>query len=166
MGLLLRGCLKHDRLVAATTGCCASVLTVNEESVAPKLPSAGRGQVLTALAVAAGAALGAVSRFLSGAAIDSIAGSGTSTVSTTAINLVGCFLFGLVSSIVFANPRLAAFCGTGFCGGFTTFSAFVILLLAQSDVSAMLVMTVGLIHLLCCPLVYWLGTKCVRETAE
>lgn len=145
---------------------CASVCPVNEESVAPKLPSAGRAQVLTALAVAGGAAVGAICRFLFGAAIDAIVGSGISAISTTVINLLGCLLFGLVSSIVFDNPRLAAFFGTGFCGGFTTFSAFVILLLAQADTSVALLISVGLIHLLCCPLAYWLGTKCAREVAE
>ena len=139
---------------------------MNEESVAPNLPSAGRAQGLTALAVAGGAAVGAVCRFLFGAAIDAIVGSGISAISTTVINLLGCFLFGLVSSIAFANPRLSAFCGTGFCGGFTTFSAFIILLLAQADTSVVLIVSVGLIHLLCCPLAYWLGTKCSREVAE
>ena len=115
-----------------------------------------------ALVVAGGAAIGAVSRFLLGAAIDAIVSSGISAVSTTVINLLGCFLFGLVSSIAFANPRLSAFCGTGFCGGFTTFSAFVILLLLQFPVSAPVIVSIGFIHLLGCPLVYWLGTTCVR----
>ncbi|MDK7110825.1 MULTISPECIES: fluoride efflux transporter FluC [Corynebacterium] len=139
---------------------------MNEESVAAKLPSAGRAQVLMALSVAGGAAIGAVSRFLLGAAIDAIVSSGISAVSITVVNLLGCFLFGLVSSIAFTNPRLSVFCGTGFCGGFTTFSAFVILLLAQADTSVVLIVSVGLIHLLCCPLAYWLGTKCSREVAE
>lgn len=160
--------MKDSELSAPTSpfNHCASIFTVNEESVAAKLPSAGRAQVLMALAVAGGAAVGAVCRFLLGAAIDAIVGSGISAISTTVINLLGCLLFGLVSSIAFDNPRLAAFCGTGFCGGFTTFSAFVILLLAQADTSVVLIVSVELIHLLCCPLAYWLGTKCAREVAE
>lgn len=115
-----------------------------------------------AVTVAGGAAVGAGMRFLLGAAIDEVIDTGLGAISTTAINLLGCFLFGLVSSITFENPRLSAFCGTGFCGGFTTFSAFVILLLLQSPVSAPVIVSIGFIHLLGCPLVYWLGTTCAR----
>lgn len=140
-------------------------------------PTAGLSAA-TLAAVGAGAALGAVSRFLLGAGIDSGLGTSSSALSTTAINLLGCLVFGIVSALPFESPRLKAACGTGFCGGFTTFSAFVILLLAAAAFSgdaaiaglsgggarlpASLLVAVALVHIVGCPLAYWLGTKCPR----
>lgn len=138
----------------------------NDTEVAPALPSPRRAQLLTALAVAAGAALGAVTRFLLGAGIDTAFGMHTSALSTTVINLLGCVFFGIVSTIDFANPRLAAMSGTGFCGGFTTFSAFIIVLMAQSGSSVVAAVSVLAIHIVGCPIAYWVGTKCVRENVE
>ncbi|MDO5030755.1 MAG: CrcB family protein [Corynebacterium sp.] len=137
-----------------------------EEEVAPALPTTRRAQLTTGLAVAAGAALGAVTRFLLGAGIDTAFGMQTSALSTTVINLLGCVFFGIVSTIDFANPRLAAMSGTGFCGGFTAFSAFVIALIAQSTTSIAAIASVLVIHIVGCPVAYWIGTKCVREKVE
>ena len=73
-----------------------------------------------------GAALGAPSRWLLDQRIqrahDSVFPWGTFT-----INVTGSLMLGLILGTVQAGPgtvQLAALAGTGFCGGFTTFSTF------------------------------------------
>lgn len=80
----------------------------------------------TLLLVAFGGALGAVLRFLSGAAILRLTGPSDFPVAIIAVNVVGSFLMGVF--VVVAAQRglthLSPFVMTGFLGGFTTFSAF------------------------------------------
>lgn len=49
-------------------------------------------------------------------------------LATFTINVVGCFLFGLLFALLNRNgilpPKMNALLITGFCGGFTTFSTF------------------------------------------
>ena len=48
-----------------------------------------------------------------------------SHIATLIVNLVGCFLIGLLSgNILKGNNQLSLLLITGVCGGFTTFSAF------------------------------------------
>jgi CrcB protein len=77
--------------------------------------------------VALGGALGSVSRFLLGPAIQR-ALNATFPVGTLLINVVGSlilgFLLGLAAEGVDVSPETRAFVAVGFCGGFTTFSTF------------------------------------------
>ncbi len=43
---------------------------------------------------------------------------------TLSVNLLGCFLIGILSVSLFENPKLGLLLITGFLGGFTTFSSF------------------------------------------
>lgn len=80
------------------------------------------------LAIAFGSALGGISRYLLGGLIQRWAG-GTFPLHTLIINVTGSFLLGLLvvrygaesSSL---SPELRAMLTIGFCGGYTTFSAF------------------------------------------
>ena len=81
---------------------------------------------MTLLLVMIGAAIGAPSRWLLDQRIqgarDSVFPWGTLT-----INVSGSLLLGLILGTVELGPgsaQLAAIAGTGFCGGFTTFSTF------------------------------------------
>lgn len=78
------------------------------------------------LIVAAGGAIGAVCRFLIGKL--QIGSSDGFPIKTFIINILGCFLIGLVAALAlkqFADsPRLVLFLKVGVCGGFTTFSSF------------------------------------------
>ena len=77
--------------------------------------------------VALGGALGSVSRFLMGPALQR-AFNATFPVGTLLINILGSLVLGFVMRLaiegVSVTPEARAFIAVGFCGGFTTFSTF------------------------------------------
>jgi CrcB protein len=76
--------------------------------------------------IALGGAVGSVSRYVLGGAAQKIAGA-PFPVGTLLVNVSGCFLIGILSQHymnVQAHPQMRAALITGFCGGYTTFSAF------------------------------------------
>ena len=75
---------------------------------------------MTPLLVALGAAVGATLRFWVAHHLDDRWPTGTLLV-----NVAGSFVLGLVVSAGASGDRLALL-GTGFCGGFTTYSAFAV----------------------------------------
>jgi fluoride exporter len=76
------------------------------------------------LLIGTGGALGSVLRYLTGIAF----GPGPFPYATLFINITGSFIIGLVCALALKNENFAVqyklFLATGFCGGFTTFSAF------------------------------------------
>jgi CrcB protein len=82
--------------------------------------------VTTVIAIGAGGALGSVLRYLLGRLIQ----GGTHAafpVGTLTVNILGCALVGALSRYFLNNevhPILKSALIVGFCGGFTTFSAF------------------------------------------
>ena len=80
----------------------------------------------TALLVAMGGMIGALSRLYLGLAITLRTGA-SFPYGTLLINVLGCFLLGVINTLVLqkqAPDALRLFAGVGFCGGFTTFSTF------------------------------------------
>ena len=81
---------------------------------------------MTILMIALGGAAGSVSRYGLGMLVH----RGTQAafpVGTLTVNLVGCVIAGVAAKMLMgaqANPDLRALVIVGFCGGFTTFSAF------------------------------------------
>jgi CrcB protein len=77
--------------------------------------------------IAVGSALGGVSRYLLGGAVQRAAGAGF-PFGTLVVNLTGSFLLGLFLRYAVDTPTLTpewrAFLTIGFCGGYTTFSTF------------------------------------------
>jgi len=77
--------------------------------------------------IAVGSALGGMSRFLLGGAIQR-AGGASFPLGTLVINITGSFLLGLFLRYAVDTPTLTpewrAFLTVGFCGGYTTFSTF------------------------------------------
>jgi fluoride exporter len=77
--------------------------------------------------IAAGSAIGGVSRYLLGGFLQRQTG-GTFPIGTLVINITGSFLLGLILRYAVETPTLApearAFLTVGFCGGYTTFSTF------------------------------------------
>lgn len=73
---------------------------------------------MTALLVALGAAVGAPLRFVLASRLD-----GRFHTGTFAVNVAGSFLLGLFSALSLSSSW-SALLATGFCGGFTTYSAF------------------------------------------
>jgi len=85
------------------------------------------------LLVAIGGGLGSVCRFLVSAAMPKFAltsrwGVTSFPLATFSVNILGCFLVGLISAYFNSHsnlpPNLKLLLITGFCGGFTTFSTF------------------------------------------
>ena len=79
------------------------------------------------LLVAMGGALGSVGRFLLSKAVQEHAATAF-PVATFAVNVVGCFVIGMVYGLSLRGNEPAGdtklLLATGFCGGFTTFSTF------------------------------------------
>ena len=82
--------------------------------------------IKTILAVGAGSFLGGAGRYLVSLAMKGV--SKGFPWATLTVNLVGCFLIGLLWGVFSKNgtesSNLALFLTVGFCGGFTTFSTF------------------------------------------
>ncbi|MEY4505351.1 MAG: fluoride efflux transporter CrcB [Pseudomonadota bacterium] len=79
--------------------------------------------------VAIGGALGSICRYLTGLALQKFVGLSYIPLGTTAVNIIGSFIIGLLLAPHFINPaehthvwRMLVI--VGFLGGFTTFSAF------------------------------------------
>lgn len=75
--------------------------------------------LVSALAVGAGGAVGALSRYAVGRAIERRA------VDTALVNVAGSFLLGVTLGLEVGDPASLAV-GVGFCGAFTTFSSFAV----------------------------------------
>lgn len=76
--------------------------------------------------IALGGAAGSVLRYLAGGAAQKLSGA-SFPVGTLVVNATGCFLIGILAQHYMnaqANPQMRAALITGFCGGYTTFSAF------------------------------------------
>jgi len=77
--------------------------------------------------VAAGGVLGSVARYLASLLIPAVSGF---PYPTLFVNIIGSFIIGFYSTLsgpdgrLFASTRQRQFVMTGFCGGYTTFSAF------------------------------------------
>lgn len=82
--------------------------------------------MLNCLAVALGGSIGSVLRYLIG--LIPVNEGFLFPIKTFAINVIGCFVIGLVTALALKsnnlNPKLVLFLKVGICGGFTTFSTF------------------------------------------
>ena len=82
--------------------------------------------MLNCLIVALGGGIGACLRYLIG--LIPLKEPFAFPVKTLVINLLGCFVIGLIAALAVKNsslsPKTVLFIKTGLCGGFTTFSTF------------------------------------------
>jgi fluoride exporter len=79
--------------------------------------------MITALAVAGGAVVGAPLRYLVDRAVQSRHDS-RFPYGTLLVNLVACLVLGLVTGVTDLSPTVAALVGTGFCGTLSTYSTY------------------------------------------
>lgn len=95
---------------------------------------------MTPLLVALGAGAGAALRFVLATRLDGAWHRGTLLA-----NVLGSFLLGLLSAAALSGD-LTALLGTGFCGGFTTYSSFAVQThgLGRRRGAAYAVVTIGL----------------------
>jgi CrcB protein len=81
---------------------------------------------MTLLWIGLGGATGSILRYVFGAIVQRSVGAAF-PVGTMAVNVTGCFLIGALAYHYLnlqTSPQMRAALMTGFCGGFTTFSAF------------------------------------------
>lgn len=80
------------------------------------------------IVIAVGGALGSVLRYLTSIWTLKLVGESWLVSGTTAVNIIGCFLIGLIVHILEAgewmDSTVKLFLIVGFLGGFTTFSSF------------------------------------------
>ena len=120
----------------------------------------GHGRVIAAVAVGGG--LGAVTRYGVGLLLP--AGPAGFPWGTLVVNTAGCAAIGVLMVLVARPGLLRAFLGTGFLGGFTTFSAYALdihRLLAEGEAAR------ALTYLTLTPLLalaaVWIATAATRR---
>lgn len=120
------------------------------------------------LYVGVGGALGSVLRYASGLVVSRYF-SGKFPLATLGVNIVGCLLIGILMAYFIkhqASPGWKLFLVTGFCGGYTTFSAFaaenIALIQQQQLVSALLYIGLSVVLGL---LAVWGGIQIFRYLA-
>jgi CrcB protein len=104
-----------------------------------------------ALAIAIGAAFGALSRFYVTEGITAIFGKDFGFYGTFFINVSGCLLIAYILTLVTENlriisPELRLMTTTGFCGAYTTFSTYGLesnSFLVKGDMKALFIYFVG-----------------------
>lgn len=83
---------------------------------------------LSFLLVALGGALGSAARY--GVALVGLRIGLQFPIGTLAANILGCLIIGIISQLAVKNqllsPEIRFFLAAGFCGGFTTFSTFML----------------------------------------
>jgi fluoride exporter len=100
-----------------------------QKATAPTRRAARRDAALLYAGVAGGSVLGSSLRHVAAVVLHQELGSGFPWA-TLFVNLTGSLLIGLYAALtgpdgrLFAGPRQRHFVMTGFCGGYTTFSAF------------------------------------------
>jgi CrcB protein len=109
---------------------------------------------VTTLLVALGAAVGAPLRFVVASRLD-----GRFPRGTFAVNVTGSLLLGLFSALAFSRQEIALL-GTGFCGGFTTYSAFAVQTYELGRIrAAVYAAATTVVALVACAVGYWIGTQ-------
>jgi fluoride exporter len=118
------------------------------------------------LFVGLGGAAGSILRFLTNVFVTRFY-SASFPLATFMVNIAGCFLAGLFFGLIVqentSNQNLKFLLITGFCGGFTTFSAFALenvnLLSSDNMTTAVLYITASIVAGL---LALWLGLAIAR----
>ncbi len=109
---------------------------------------------MTWLLVALGAAVGAPVRYVAGHLLDGRLHRGTILV-----NWAGSLLLGWFSGLGLSGDTMALL-GTGFCGGLTTYSSFVVQAHDRGRALGSLTVVVTLVPaLLLCALGFWVGVQ-------
>ena len=122
-----------------------------------------------ALLVGLGGFIGTVARYLLGSFILHRMPNFRFPVGTFTINILGCFLIGLLAGLAEKrgafSPDVRLFLFTGICGGFTTFSAFAhenVFLLRRDEPGTAITYIVA--SVLLGLLAVWIGFRSIPQT--
>jgi CrcB protein len=100
---------------------------MNGKAMTGAAKSNTRNKAILYVCVAAGGMLGSLARYLASLLIPAVSGF---PFATLFVNITGSFIIGFYGTLsgpdgrLFASTRQRQFVMTGFCGGYTTFSAF------------------------------------------
>ena len=100
---------------------------MNGKAMTGAAKSNTRNKAILYVCVAAGGMLGSLARYLASLLIPAVSGF---PFATLFVNITGSFMIGFYGTLsgpdgrLFASTRQRQFVMTGFCGGYTTFSAF------------------------------------------
>jgi CrcB protein len=101
---------------------------IRNQQVVGSNPILGSMNIYKILLVGLGGSLGSMLRYISVKTIDTRI-NGSFPYGTLTVNLAGSFIIGIVYAIAIRKTgpdNWSVFLGAGFCGGFTTFSAFAV----------------------------------------
>lgn len=122
--------------------------------------------IRTMILIGLGGGIGSIFRYLTSVVISKYFHSNF-PLATLVVNILGCFLIGLLLGLFdrhqLTNPSLKFLFLTGFCGGFTTFSAFASenIILFQSGYSLTAFLYIA-ISILVCLFAVWLGLNLIK----
>ena len=87
-----------------------------------------RTAILDLVYVGLGGFIGSIGRYLAAGAVHQIFPSSYFPIGTAVVNIIGCFLIGILTGLAelrnLLSPEMRTFLLIGMLGGFTTFSTF------------------------------------------
>lgn len=111
--------------------------------------------------VGLGGFIGSVGRYIIGSLLVTAYGKGF-PLATFTVNILGCFFIGIIAESAKFNKltdNTVLFLATGFCGGFTTFSSYMLDILSTQETNINVSVLYGIMSILAGYVFLFLGIK-------
>lgn len=120
--------------------------------------------ILSLILVGIGGFVGSAARYGTGHIIQEIPVNGF-PFATFVVNTIGCLLIGILAElyrISSLSSQMYLLLATGFCGGFTTFSAFILDCIITQKISAVMTIFYASTSIIAGYIFLYIGIMCVR----